>query len=52
MRQAVQPAATPGMGVPPDMLTAVGIHRDMAPMPGRPTPPLVGREFLVACARR
>jgi hypothetical protein len=40
------------MGVPPDMLTAVGIHRDMAPMPGRPTPPLVGREFLVACARR
>src|SRR5579859_4783816 len=47
MRQAGRPAATPGMGVPPDMLTAVGIHRDTAPMPGQPTPTLIGREFLL-----
>jgi len=32
MRQAGRPAATPGMGVAPDMLTAVGIHRDAAPI--------------------
>jgi len=38
MIDAVRPAVTPGMDVPPGILMAVGIHRDTAPMPGRPWP--------------